>query len=75
MRVAQTTEAGVETAYGQPVALLSVEDVARLLQVSVASIYQWHHRGQGPKPIKVGRYLRFHPAEIARWLDSLREET
>ena len=73
MQVIDDQRVGMTTG-PQPAALLSVEDVARLLQVTVASIYQWHHRGQGPKPIKVGRYLRFHPVELARWLESLRNE-
>lgn len=50
--------------------LLSVEQLAELLQVPLSTIYQWRHRGVGPKPIRVGRYLRFDPEDVARWLET-----
>jgi len=48
--------------------LLSVEELAGLLQVPPRTIYDWRYRGDGPKPIRVGRYLRFDPADVAHWL-------
>ena len=53
-----------------PTTLMSVEDLARLLQVPATTIYQWKHRGEGPKPIRIGRYLRFDPADVARWVEA-----
>ena len=55
-----------------PVRLLSVGDVAALLQVPVATIYEWRYRGEGPDPIRIGKYLRFHPDDLARWLEARR---
>ena len=52
-----------------PVRLLSVQEVAELLQVPVSTIYQWQYRGRGPKPMRVGRYLRFDPRDVVRWLE------
>jgi excisionase family DNA binding protein len=49
--------------------LLSVEELAALLQVPVSTIYHWRLRGEGPKPMRVGRYLRFDAADVARWLE------
>jgi excisionase family DNA binding protein len=43
--------------------------LADALQVPVATIYRWRHRGEGPDSIRVGRHLRFDPADVARWLD------
>lgn len=51
------------------VRLLSVEEVAELLQVPVATIYRWRFRGSGPAGIRVGRYLRFDPKDLAAWLE------
>ncbi len=48
--------------------LLSVPELAKLLQVPVPTIYRWRHRGEGPDPIRVGRYLRFDPADVTAWL-------
>jgi len=55
---------------GPPVRLLSVDELAELLQVPVKTIYRWRHRGEGPDPIRVGRHLRFDPADVKRWLDA-----
>ena len=49
--------------------LLSVPELAKLLQVPVATIYRWRYRGEGPEPIRVGRHLRYDPADVAAWLE------
>ncbi len=51
-----------------PDRLLSVEDLARLLQVPMKTLYQWRYQRLGPKPIRVGRYLRYDPADVTQWL-------
>jgi len=48
--------------------LMSVKELAELLQVSVKTIYDWRYRGLGPTAIRVGRHVRFEPHEIERWL-------
>jgi len=53
-----------------PERLLTVTELAGLLSVPVKTIYRWRHRGEGPQPIRVGRYLRFDPADVNRWLDA-----
>ena len=53
-----------------PVRLLSVQDLSELLQVPVQTIYRWRYLGEGPTPIRIGRYLRFDPADVARWVES-----
>ncbi|WP_082468952.1 helix-turn-helix transcriptional regulator [Sciscionella sediminilitoris] len=49
--------------------LLTVEDVARLLSVPVKTLYDWRGTGYGPAALKVGRYLRYRPADVRRWVD------
>lgn len=51
-----------------PGRLLSVDELADLLQVPVSTIYHWRHRGSGPRAIRVGRYVRFDTADVAAWL-------
>jgi excisionase family DNA binding protein len=58
-----------EAASGMP-RLLSVEELAEMLQVPVNTVYQWRHRGEGPRPIRLGRHLRFDPVDVARWLET-----
>ena len=50
--------------------LLSVEQLAHILQVPAKTIYEWRCRGEGPAGMRVGRYLRFDPADVAAWIDS-----
>ena len=52
--------------------LLSVEELATLLRVPVSTVRYWRLRGEGPKPLKIGRRVRFDAAEVARWIDRQR---
>lgn len=49
---------------------MSVLEVADLLQVPVKTIYDWRYRGEGPRPMRLGKYLRFDPADVAVWIDA-----
>ncbi len=49
--------------------LWSVSDVSEFLGIPVGTLYQWRHRGQGPRARKVGRHLRYDPADVQAWLD------
>ena len=62
--------ARVETPPALPGRLLSVQEVAELLQVPVKTIYQWRHRGGGPRPMRLGKYLRFDPVDVATWIEA-----
>jgi excisionase family DNA binding protein len=48
--------------------LLTVADLADYLRVSVNTIYQWNYKGTGPKPIPVGKYVRYRRTDVERWL-------
>jgi predicted DNA-binding transcriptional regulator AlpA len=54
-----------------PAVWLSPEQFGELIDVPVATIYAWRHKAYGPRPIKVGRHLRYKRADVERWLDSL----
>lgn len=53
-------------------ALLTIEDVAAQLGVAVQTIYGWRTRQPiyGPPAIKVGKYLRWKPADVDAWIDA-----
>lgn len=34
----------------------------------IGTLYAWRTKGIGPAAYKVGRHLRYDPAEIRRWL-------
>ncbi|MBN3585972.1 helix-turn-helix domain-containing protein [Algoriphagus aestuarii] len=47
----------------------TVEDVAAYLRVPVTTLYQWRYRRVGPRASRVGRYLRYDPAEVRAWVE------
>lgn len=59
----------------RPEPLLSADEVASFLSVPVKTLYQWRHKGTGPKGIRVGRHLRYRRQELDAWLDSLAATT
>ncbi|HEY6794235.1 MAG TPA: helix-turn-helix domain-containing protein [Kineosporiaceae bacterium] len=54
-----------------PERLWSVQDVADYLGVPVKTVYQWRSTGYGPPARRVGKYLRYKPAEVIAWFDAL----
>lgn len=50
-------------------ALATPVEVSEFLGVPVATLYQWRHRGIGPKVHKLGRHLRYRWAEVEAWVD------
>jgi excisionase family DNA binding protein len=49
--------------------LWSVDDTAAFLGVPVGTLYQWRSRKRGPRSYRVGRWVRYDPAEVRQWLD------
>lgn len=54
--------------------LWSVQDVSAFLQVPVQTLYSWRSQGSGPPARRVGKYLRYQPADVVRWFDGLDKE-
>jgi len=48
--------------------LWSVDDVSAFLGVPVETLYQWRKRRYGPPAARVGRYLRYDPADVRAWV-------
>jgi hypothetical protein len=51
--------------------LLTEEDVAQQLHVSVASVRRWRLEKRGPLFIKVGCLVRYRPEDVESWLAAL----
>lgn len=60
-----------DAAFDRDERLLSVAEVATYLGVPVKTLYQWRHKGVGPRAMRVGRHLRYRRSELDRWLDGL----
>jgi excisionase family DNA binding protein len=58
----------------EPRRFLTVEDVARLLNVSAKTVQDWRYRGLGPPAVKVGRAVRFDADDLEAWIRSRHED-
>lgn len=50
--------------------LLTEEDVAKQLHVSLASLRRWRIECRGPQFVKVGSLVRYRPEHLESWLAS-----
>lgn len=48
--------------------LWSAGETAEFLGVPVATLYQWRYQHKGPRAYRVGRWLRYDPADVRLWL-------
>jgi excisionase family DNA binding protein len=53
-------------------ALMTPDAVAEVLGVPRATLYEWRYRREGPPAIKIGRHLRYRPADVEAWIDARR---
>jgi excisionase family DNA binding protein len=48
--------------------LWSTEETAHFLGIPKATLYGLIHKRTGPRCFVVGKYRRFHPADVMEWL-------
>lgn len=53
--------------------LMTIEELGAYLQVPIKTLYDWRHKGSGPRGMKVGRYVRYRRHDVDIWLDSCRD--
>ena len=58
-----------EEAVQLPQRLWTIKETSEYLGVPIGTLYQWHHRGEGPQPYKVVGHLRYDPRVVMRWLE------
>lgn len=51
--------------------LLTVDEVAAYLGVPVKTLYDWRCKSYGPPGMRLGRHLRYRPADVEKWLDAI----
>jgi predicted DNA-binding transcriptional regulator AlpA len=49
---------------GHAARALTEREVSDLLGLSVATLRAWRHRGQGPRFLRLGRAVRYLPADL-----------
>ncbi len=53
--------------------LLDKKQVAELLNISVKTLDLWVSQQKGPKPLKLGRLVRFTQSEVSSFIQKLSE--
>jgi len=48
--------------------LITVEEFAELMRTSVRSIWRWNSAHSLPKPVRVGRAVRWRREEVMEWI-------
>ena len=54
--------------------LMTPEDLAAYLGVTLHCVYGWSSRGGGPRVLRVGSRLRYRPDDVEAWLDSVADD-
>jgi excisionase family DNA binding protein len=49
--------------------LMSAQEVAALLPMSLPGFYNLRHRGAGPPAVRIDGRLRFRREDVRRWLE------
>ncbi len=49
-------------------ALITPTELSAFLQVPVGTLRQWRYLGTGPRPLRLGRQVRYEAAEVRRWI-------
>lgn len=57
-----------------PQPLWSTEQLAEYLGIAVPTVHSLRRRGDAPPAYRVGKVLRFDPAEVTAWLHERRED-
>jgi hypothetical protein len=55
--------------------LLTIEEVAELLRMPVATVRYWRVLDTGPRGFILGRRLRYFRQDVLDWLDQQRQST
>lgn len=49
--------------------LMDTREVAKLLKISDRTVFSMHTNGEMPKPVRIGRAVRWGRVEIKAWVD------
>ncbi|MDX6307543.1 MAG: hypothetical protein QOI06_589 [Nocardioidaceae bacterium] len=50
--------------------LLTMQEVAAVVRVPVATLRYWRHLGTGPRGFRIGRGVRYWRTEVHAWLEA-----
>ena len=53
---------------GLPDRYLTPDDIAELFEVPKETVYQWSKKRTGPPGFRIGKHLRYDPADVHRYV-------
>lgn len=68
MRTSAATGATGPLVVHGPQELWTADQAATFLKVPKGTLYRWKYLGTGPPVHRVGKHLRYDPAEVRRWV-------
>jgi predicted DNA-binding transcriptional regulator AlpA len=54
---------------GLPDRYLTPDDIAEMFEVPLETVYQWRKKRTGPRGFRVGKHLRYDPADVRAYVD------
>ncbi|MEV5639371.1 helix-turn-helix domain-containing protein [Streptomyces flaveolus] len=57
---------------GLPDRYLTPEDIARIFEVPLETVYQWRKKRTGPPGFRIGKHLRYDPTDVRAYVIGLK---
>ncbi|WP_141360084.1 helix-turn-helix domain-containing protein [Streptomyces sp. 6-11-2] len=57
---------------GLPDRYLTPDDIAEIFGVPLETVYQWRRKHTGPPGFRVGKHVRYDPAEVGAYVAQLK---
>ncbi|MCM2512736.1 helix-turn-helix domain-containing protein [Streptomyces griseoincarnatus] len=54
---------------GLPDRYLTPDDIAEIFEVPLETVYQWRKKRTGPPGFRIGKHLRYDPADVRTYVD------
>ncbi|MFH8467384.1 helix-turn-helix transcriptional regulator [Streptomyces sp. NPDC017991] len=54
---------------GLPDRYLTPDDIAEIFEVPTETVYQWRRKRTGPPGFRIGKYVRYDPADVRAYVD------
>jgi predicted DNA-binding transcriptional regulator AlpA len=48
--------------------LLTATDLADQLGIPTSTLANWRYQGLGPRYLRIGRHVRYHPGDVDEWI-------
>ncbi|MDL5201206.1 helix-turn-helix domain-containing protein [Streptomyces sp. ALI-76-A] len=59
---------------GLPDRYLTPDDIAEIFEVPKETVYQWRKKRTGPPGFRIGKYVRYDPADVSAYITQRKAE-